>query len=216
MDVKKCRGEGTSLIIALTSYGGHMQHARGFEWEGVLRAVNCHKLFLKDSHQHWYHGGLDGLGDTLDETVANIRSLMEEWGATRIMCLGSSMGGYGALLLGALLRADLIVAISPQVNITAEWMEEIGDRRWEWKMAEINWWGFDRLNLLPLYEEYSPPDVRILFSSDDYLDYRHAQLLTTPGLAHGVPIAESDHEIAYPLARSGLLTQFAQDFVAVG
>ena len=216
MDVKHSRGEGTGLIIAMTSYGGHMQPARGFEWEGVLRSATCHKLFLKDSRQHWYHGGLTGFSHTLDETLARIRELMTEWGATRVMCLGSSMGGFGALMFGSLLRAERVIAISPQVNLDPAWMAEIGDRRWEWKMAEIYWQGYDTLDLLPMYENFSPPDTRILFSSEDHLDYRHAQRLTTPGLVHGVPIPESDHEIAYPLARSGLLTQWAEEFAQAG
>ena len=97
------------------------------------------------------------------------------------------------LAAGALLQADRVIAISPQVNISSGWLAEIGDDRWARKIAEIGWRGFDRLDLLPLYERLAPPDARVLLSTRDPFDCRHAERLTEPGLVRGVPFPAGDH-----------------------
>lgn len=79
-----------------------------------------HILFLKDPHQLHYTGGI--VRDTLmtiADTVSLLRSILVthfNWTTEALVTIGSSAGGYAALLFGIHLQATCIWAICPQVQ----------------------------------------------------------------------------------------------------
>lgn len=80
-------------------------------------------IFMRDRSKSWYFKGVQGVSDSLRGTVAFLKSEAEKIPLPRrVILLGSSMGGYGAILHGALLAkagvpVDHIVAFSPQIYL---------------------------------------------------------------------------------------------------
>ncbi|MDQ7832611.1 MAG: tetratricopeptide repeat protein [Desulfovibrionaceae bacterium] len=76
-------------------------------------------LFL-NSKADWYLNGIPGLGASTQETVAAIRSLIatEIGDLGTMVTFGGSMGGYGALLYGALLNATYSISFGAETFLS--------------------------------------------------------------------------------------------------
>ncbi|EFE8025161.1 tetratricopeptide repeat protein [Escherichia coli] len=62
-------------------------------------------LYVNDANNGWYQNGIPGMGSSVDESCEFILSLARTISADKIYTMGSSMGGYGALLFGCKLNA---------------------------------------------------------------------------------------------------------------
>ncbi|MFK0039346.1 hypothetical protein ACIQTW_05850 [Paenarthrobacter sp. NPDC090517] len=94
-----------------------------FEWMATLQERPESLLFLSDtpleSHDDlklaWYTGDSD---DNLTERYgALVRSVAVQCGASRIVLLGFSGGGFAALAMAPLIAGSVALAFSPQVSI---------------------------------------------------------------------------------------------------
>ena len=74
-------------------------------------------VYLRDRKSLGYLAGVEPFGQDLAATLQALRSLIEELGATRIVCYGLSYGGYGALRYGLELGAAAVVTLSGLVNM---------------------------------------------------------------------------------------------------
>jgi len=77
----------------------------------------CDLIFYKDLQQCWYQRGLLGLSDDVPSTAAYIKRTVAEHGWKNVYTVGTSAGGYAAILFGALIGAARIVTFSPQTLI---------------------------------------------------------------------------------------------------
>lgn len=72
-------------------------------------------ILLNAPDEYYYHFGVPGLGNNLEDTVECIKQaiaqIMDD--DAYITTIGCSMGGYGALLYGAMLGVDKVVGFSP-------------------------------------------------------------------------------------------------------
>lgn len=84
-----------------------------FEFLKVLNPHNIKKILVRDVHKSWYHAGLEGVSKDIDGSIPALRQLIAESGAKTVIILGNSMGGYAALLYGALLGVDEVLAFAP-------------------------------------------------------------------------------------------------------
>lgn len=71
--------------------------------------------FYLDDKKCWYHQGIAGLSTNIPETVAYLASVIRPY--TDVTFLGSSAGGYAALLFGSLLNVTRVIAFKPQTNL---------------------------------------------------------------------------------------------------
>lgn len=76
-----------------------------------------HQIYLNTTYDDYYHKGIEGLGKTLDETVIALTKIIESLPGEniRVLTFGCSMGGYGALLYGSLLKVNKILALGPSI-----------------------------------------------------------------------------------------------------
>ena len=74
-------------------------------------------LFLKNPKykNHWYLGKMKGIGTGVSEIKNFLKKQISTY--NKIIFVGSSMGGYGALLYGSLLDVDYIIATIPQTDL---------------------------------------------------------------------------------------------------
>jgi hypothetical protein len=85
-----------------------------FEWK-QNKYPNARKhIFLRDLQKQWY---LCGINDTLNTPIHVLNFLKNETVGYRIITIGSSAGGYAALLFGSLLECERVYAFNSQLNL---------------------------------------------------------------------------------------------------
>lgn len=70
-------------------------------------------IYLNCTDNAWYHDGVAGLGD-LEQTLAQLQELIQDSGASQVITVGSSMGGFGALYYGLRLKVETIICFGSE------------------------------------------------------------------------------------------------------
>ncbi|WP_018389703.1 hypothetical protein [Ancylobacter sp. FA202] len=81
--------------------------------QSLLGRLNVNVIYLFDWSHSYYFGGVSGLGADVETTVRQLRGLCADLQSRRVLCLGQSAGGFGALHYGLKLGAEGIMAFSP-------------------------------------------------------------------------------------------------------
>lgn len=78
--------------------------------------ANVSNVYINPADLNWY---LDGLPDLqgLDRTVIRLRSIIEESRASRVICMGSSMGAWGAAYMAPMLGAQKAILFGPELRL---------------------------------------------------------------------------------------------------
>ncbi len=149
-------------------------------------------IFLRDRHSLWYHRGVNGLGNNIGDVVAFLKLKIEHLQPSMIVTIGQSMGGYAALIFGALLKADKIISFAPLSFIDPEKLNFFGDRRYYQALKKINDIKLD-VKYLDVLEVFSSvkhdPEIHVVFGVDGdsdrelvHMDSMHAlRLQALPG-----------------------------------
>lgn len=204
-----------SLLIAL---GGMARKYRrqgpqvGFQFYAATRSYPVNRVYLRDNFNSWYHHGHPPIAESIDETAERILELMQGREIRRIIVTGISAGGYGALLLGWLLEADEVHAVTPQTYIDFENRLKNDDFLGEDFLEDLYQnprSRIDYFDLRPLLE--STPEIRtqfhIYYCEKHRIDTCHAMHLQgLPGVVLH-PYEEGAHRLSMHLARSGELQQ---------
>lgn len=69
--------------------------------------------FFVDKKQCWYHKGIDGISNNIDETVKHLDEIVLSKSYKKIIFMGVSAGGYASILFGSLCKniTDVIAFI---------------------------------------------------------------------------------------------------------
>lgn len=94
---------GKAQLLGLSIYFMH----------SLLGRLNANLIYLFDWSNSFYFGGVSGLGGSVDASVERLRGLCAELKSRRVLCLGQSAGGFGALHYGVKLGADGVMTFSP-------------------------------------------------------------------------------------------------------
>ncbi len=107
------RGEGSRLVVSFAGIGGVPSATQGYEFARTATGNGrYHALFFVDPGRTWLNG--EGL---IDRIVTEVERRVAETGATQVITIGHSMGGFSAAVLPAFTRVDLAVCLSPQVSV---------------------------------------------------------------------------------------------------
>ena len=71
-------------------------------------------IFVRDIYKIWCINGINVKVDSQDKLAKFLKQIV---GNREVITVGSSAGGYMAILFGTLLNASSIYALSPQVNL---------------------------------------------------------------------------------------------------
>lgn len=91
-----------------------------YEWERMVEKSNALQayikkaIFLRDVYKSWYFCGVNEEIDDLRKLIALIG---KEAKGPKLITVGSSAGGYAAILVGTVLGAHRIIASSPQISL---------------------------------------------------------------------------------------------------
>ena len=110
----KVQSDNDTLVVSFAGWG-----SRYFQMKTSLLNISeeCKfdTLFLRNHKHHWYLGKLKEIGTGVNEIKNFLKKQISTY--NKIIFVGSSMGGYGALLYGSLLDVDFIVAPIPQTDL---------------------------------------------------------------------------------------------------
>ncbi len=188
-----------------------------FEWTGILEDLPAKKIYVRDLEQLWYMKGLPGVSDSPEGVSEHLRQLINTQESKKTVTIGGSMGGYGALLFGHLLKADKVHAFSGQTYLPTRrglnLARAVYRRRWRmlWKQRElllnreINRLYFD---LEPLLKgDSGRTTYHLYYSSKVASDLSHAQHVGDLPDVKLHEYSDIGHHVAIALRDSGELKQ---------
>jgi hypothetical protein len=87
------------------------------EFMRTLSHENNRVLFIKDFHQAWHLKGLRGISSNLEGTLEFLHQLVEPY-QPDCRAIGTSAGGFAAILFGVRMGVRNVVAFAPQTHLT--------------------------------------------------------------------------------------------------
>jgi hypothetical protein len=204
------------LIIALSSFFGLKNDPNKWEWEkstGILESeIPFKRMFVKDINEGWYQTqfeGVDGIGP--HALTSFIKERIKESGAKRVLMMGLSLGGYGAILLGCLCKIDLALAISPQTYLTNLRYKK-NNLHQKYEGLNIN---KEETNLKVVLDRYNNNFTKynIYYGKYNLNDVAMAEKIKDCNGVNLYPIESSKHTVVDPLRESGELKNILIKFI---
>ena len=212
------RDYATDAEVLLVIFSGLKQNPTampGFSFVNVTAGLAAKKLFVRDPDKAWFLRGLRGETTDVSQTVAFLRAEAARSGARRLVLLGYSMGGFAAILYGALLKADAVHAFSPQTFISCWKRLRFRDHRWRryvWRLYFGNTRPFHDLRSMIPSEKQTR--FHVYYAENSRLDVIHAaQVEGMPGFIHHA-YAEGAHRLVTTLRDKGELRAIMERAVA--
>lgn len=87
-----------------------------YEWYNTRIEKAYKHIFVRDVFKQWY---LSGINSNIDSQEKLFDYLKKETYGYNIINVGSSAGGYAAILYGSLLKAERVLAFNPQFEIAS-------------------------------------------------------------------------------------------------
>ena len=195
LDIRALEGRGDSGVIVFTSYHanaakrGLLEFARSASDGGVR-----HCIFVTDRRQGWFQG--DSFAAAIIRAVSDY---VQRHGLRRLMTVGVSMGGYGALSFASALGAGRALALAPQYCPRPETFP--ADRRWIEARRSIT--DFTR----PALDQAMGGDVQytLLHGRHNSEDARHWQAFPQGPAIHHYLADRDTHDVVDPLRAAGIL-----------
>ena len=199
------RMSSDQLVVA---FGG-VRHGYGGikgEFRQSLSKLGSSAVFVRDDGCRWYQYGPEDLQPIYDQ----IHAVRAEVGARRLVCLGNSMGGFGALLFGQRLGADAMLSFVPQTAIEPEVTAALGDTRWAAYQENIP--AYPHGDLV----KEAPPAGRVVmcWGARDPLDCAHAERLAAAWTVESIVIDSAEHDAAWALRERGELLPLLEGVLA--
>ena len=110
----KVRLSSNSNVFLIVFSGANVKKG-SFNYFNSFKNSEYNVIFLNDDISRYYQSGIQELGGDLYSTINALNTIIHETGCESpdIYTFGCSMGGYAALLYGALLNARSVLAFSP-------------------------------------------------------------------------------------------------------
>jgi hypothetical protein len=92
-----------------------------FEFLNYLSSMyknNCDLIFFVDNNQCWYHKGINDITNNIDETILYLNNIIKDGNYQKVIFMGTSAGGYGAILFGSMCNnVNQVISFIPQTTI---------------------------------------------------------------------------------------------------
>ena len=167
-----------------------------YEWQRNF-LKNAHKhVFLRDVQKQWYIEGISAKHNSPETVLALLKQLTEGFD---VYTVGSSAGGFAALLFGSMLQAKRVYAFNAQLNlnlILTNSQEDIDPLLFKYKNH--------RRSSFYLLEPYLNESVDYFYfqSSKSDMDIRQYNALPRKNKLTRIPFYTSNH--GFPFLRHNL------------
>jgi len=190
-----------------------------FDFWHVGNAQASHLLFLNNGRNEWYQQGIPDFGGSHAGTVQRLKELIDYLQVEEVFFIGVSMGGYGAVLYGAELGAN-VLAFGYDTKLKIE-----GSRSQKRMPKDIP---VVYPDLRPLIESSSVKVLQIagecdaldLMAASHVRDLPNVETITLTGVGHGGAPFIKEHygltEFVQAWAEGGKLPEIAEVGDSVG
>ena len=208
--------DDSTLIIAFTSgdNGGGLMMDQ-FEFMELASLTGYSRIHVSDPWQMWYLNGINSTINSFARLTGYLHNQILLRCPQQVLVVGTSLGGYGALLAGHAIRADYVHALGPQTSLDPWNFYRYRDTRiWRRSRSKLlrvyrrNWWNPGLLDLRRRLRRGNGRTTYYLHvcaqGSRDLDRARHLQglpgvcILSYPCTGHSAVIGE--------IARQGFLT----------
>lgn len=86
-----------------------------YEWYKMRVNVGAKHIFIRDIKKQWYLTGINNETNSIEKLYQHLKKETEDY---KVIALGSSAGGYAAVLLGSLLNAEQILTFNGQFYLS--------------------------------------------------------------------------------------------------
>jgi hypothetical protein len=111
-----------NLIVCFGGMALKMGGIPPFEFLNYLRSVysnDCDLIFYIDKHQCCYHKGIQDISNNVDETVIYLNNKISQNNYDKVIFMGTSAGGYAAILFGSLCsNINNVISFIPKTILT--------------------------------------------------------------------------------------------------
>jgi hypothetical protein len=189
-------GDSDEIIMAFTG----VRHAlAGIDKDDFVKTNRSSRVvrdayYINDLRRSWYNGIRQGVIDVLSPRIEG----------RRVVTLGNSLGGFGALMFsGVFETCDVAIAFAPQYSVRRELAPF--ENRWEQFSTRIDAFENDTCFLPGV--DYTRSRKFIFCGATDGNDMKHADLIarTTDTNAHVFAIAGCGHDVSFTLKEKSLL-----------
>ena len=111
------RGTDESVLIIAFSGGARKLDVPVHEFFATTKTLGYNRILLWDKHYMFYHYGVDRQRRDWPSLLDYLRREIERLQPKQLFCVGTSGGGYAALIAGHYLKADFVHAFGPQTKI---------------------------------------------------------------------------------------------------
>ena len=127
---KIIKNNSENLIICFGGMALKMGGILPFEFLNYLSKTfqkNTDLYFYIDKKQCWYHKGIYGITNNIDDTVLYLNSIIKKSNYKKILFMGVSAGGYASILFGSLCNVSSVIAFIPRTKIINPINKKYGD-----------------------------------------------------------------------------------------
>lgn len=163
------------MIVSFTSHTN--PDSPRYDWK-LMKSLDTDILFLRDDKQGWYLRGLTDISTDVESTKIFVLDYVSKY--SKVLFVGSSMGGYGSLLYGSLVDHPnkTIMAFNPQVTISGSDTLINGWVAWKVKDNVLPFISNDDRKYLKLHKSITPPkETYIHYPKWGYDDVYQVNLL---------------------------------------
>lgn len=165
------------------------------EFRKSLSLMPCNGVFVVDKNRSWYSNTY--IDDVLNKFMQDVHT---KWNVKRVVTIGNSMGGTGAIKFGDLLNAYTSIAFCPQSSVAPSCVPF--ENRYD-TYVQVNLGKFD---LIDVADKKYVLNALPLFGMDEPVDMLHAERFYRAGILPLV-IANSNHDLAANLKKWGFLSE---------
>jgi hypothetical protein len=193
-------GTSRTAIVSFSGIKGMTGYVQAEEFRKSLAGTPHNVYYVKDKARHWYNGSFDQIVEILNTDFRRRR-------IRRVLTLGNSMGGFGAIIFaGRLKGCRAAIAFAPQSSVDptiVPW-----ERRYRKHTDSVaEWAGLDAKKLFADHVNYA-----VFFGGDAPNDMRHAKRLAArprPNVSVYL-LAGTGHGVARHLKMQGVLQELVQ------
>jgi len=193
-------GDSDTIAVVYTGLRDRMQFPLSV-LDHYFAALGVTAVYLRDFDRLLYWNGVRSWGPP-EAMLERIRGLAF---GRRLVIMGGSAGGFGAIRWGIELEADRIVTFAPPTNIEVEFLDRIDDGRAKIMQKRLH------LHIAPEHRNLAHcvaaaggrTPIHLLFGTENAIDSGHAQNLAgLPGV-HLHPESTAKHSLLNSLITAG-------------
>lgn len=114
-----CSGNGLYFPNTEQEFRRVVVEENRYEWMNLAKNRLIKKtyskiIFIRDIYKQWYVKGINSKIDNVEKLGDFLESVCEGY---KVTIVGNSAGGYAAVLLGRMIKADIILSMSGQFNL---------------------------------------------------------------------------------------------------